>query len=193
MDSSVNHSSSTHESSDVENDTPENQDQDPTPLPSKQEVPAPESEVSEETSSEESAKLPAVEKDDKDSDGQGQLTFDPSIAIEIAQHEARSMEEVIDLSGGFIDGWMKGRTKGVRVEESDDSYSIRLNLVIRYGTNCPELFKQLRERISSQVLMMTGKPVSAINIHIAGIKETSDRETNEDLDHPIGEDFGINF
>ena len=102
MDSSVNHSSSTHESSDVENDTPQDQDQDPTPLPSKQEVPAPENKDSKDTPSEESASLQTVDQAESETDGQGQLTFDPSIAIEIAQHEARSMEEVIDLSGGFI-------------------------------------------------------------------------------------------
>ena len=126
-------------------------------------------------------------------DGQGRLTFDPSIVIEIAQHEARAMDEIIDLSGGFIDGWMKGRSKGIRVEETDDAYTIRLNVIIRYGTNCPDLFQQLRERISTQIQLMTGKQVSTIDIHIAGVKDSPGDESSDDLDHPIGEDIGINF
>ena len=123
----------------------------------------------------------------------GSLTFDPSIAIEIAHHEARKMDEVLELSGGFIDGWMKGRSKGIKIEEADDAYSVRLNIIVKYGTNCPELANQLRERIENEIRHMTGREVRNVHIHIAGVKAAPSGEPTDDLDHAIDEDYGINF
>lgn len=125
---------------------------------------------------------------------EGHLTFDPNIVTEIVHREAQGIAGIIELSGSFIDGWMKGKSRGIRVEEhGEEAYTLRLNVIVEYGTNCPELVKLARERITEAILHMTGRQTRRIDIHIAGIKDRAHREEHAEEIHAIGEEHGIDF
>jgi uncharacterized alkaline shock family protein YloU len=124
------------------------------------------------------------------------LSFDHSIVVDIAHREASKMGGVIEMSGGFMDGWMKSRSRGIKVEEigqaGESAYSLRLNVIVEFGTNCPDLCKKLRERIAKSVLHHTGRPARRIHIHVAGIKDPPQRDEHED-EEPFAEEHGIGF
>lgn len=125
---------------------------------------------------------------------EGVLTFDRSIVEEIAHREASKMAGIVHLSGGFMDGWMKNRAKGIKVEETtQESYTLRLNVFVEYGTSCPELFKSLQKNIAAVVKHHTGKSVERIDIHVAGIKDVAPVDEPDEDDGPFGEELGIGF
>jgi uncharacterized alkaline shock family protein YloU len=122
------------------------------------------------------------------------LTFDHGIIVEIARVEAAKMDGIVEMSGGFMDGWMRARSRGIKVEPvGNDSYSLRLNLIVKYGASCVEISNKLKKRIAETVKHTTGKTVEPIQIHIAGIKEVTQREDHEDPNDPFGEGDGIGF
>ena len=125
---------------------------------------------------------------------EGVLTFDRSIVEEIAHREASKMAGIVNLSGGFMDGWMKNRAKGIKVEETaQESYTLRLNVFVEYGTSCPELFKSLQKNIAAVIKHHTGKSVERIDIHVAGIKDVAPADEPDEDDGPFGEELGIGF
>lgn len=129
-----------------------------------------------------------------ESKAEGHLSFDHRIVTEIAHYEAHNIPGIVELSGSFMDGWMKGKSKGIKVEEhGEEAYTLRLNVIVEYGSNCEELFKAARDRISYAVKHMTGREVRRIDMHIAGIKDPARKEEHSEELEAIGEEHGIDF
>lgn len=137
---------------------------------------------------------PPVAEPVPESKAEGHLTFDHSIVTEIAHREAQSIPGVVELSGSFIDGWMRGKSRGIKVEEhGEEAYTLKLNLIVEYGSNCAELFQITRNRISHAIKHMTGREVRRIDVHIAGIKSPSPKDEPPESFDSIGEEHGIDF
>ncbi len=65
-------------------------------------------------------------------------------------------------------------SKGVRIDITDNSAVIDLNIVIKYGYNIPEVTSGVQEKVRDAVESMTGLSVTGVNIHVADIKIDSE-------------------
>ena len=131
-------------------------------------------------------------------EGSGRLTFDPNIITEIAQHEAKEIDGVAELTGSFIDGLRRGSGRGVAVTEvgegGEEVYDLSLRLAVEYGANCVAISEAVRERVAVAVKRMTGRKVRRIDVHITGIAvpRGEGRGRPEEAGE-LGEEHGIDF
>ena len=63
-------------------------------------------------------------------------------------------------------------TQGVQVRRDGDTLAIDLFVVVEYGLNLAEVAANVRSRVQYQVEKMTQLQVSALQIHIQGVRRT---------------------
>lgn len=63
----------------------------------------------------------------------------------------------------------KNMTKGVHIQVGEDSVTLELAVLVKYGYTIPEVAKAVQESVMSAVEATSGLTVAAVNIHVAGI------------------------
>ncbi len=101
------------------------------------------------------------------------------IAI-IARIAALKVPGVVEMSGSFTDGIanMIGRNSGesgVRVNMQGQKVDLEMNIVIKYGSNIPQVAWQVQNEVRRAIEEMTGKKVGEVNILIQGVRISSER------------------
>lgn len=119
------------------------------------------------------------------------------IAI-IAGVAVSEIEGVSAMSGGLAGGLseaLKGKknlAKGIKVDATEKSAKIDVNIIVEYGTRIPDVAFEIQNRVKKSVEAMTGIKVSEVNVHVQGVnteslntnieetqKENEQNETNE--------------
>lgn len=59
-------------------------------------------------------------------------------------------------------------SKGVRVSEHDNAYQIDLFVITEKGVIIPKVCRKAQAMVKESVEIMTGKPVSQVNIYVEG-------------------------
>lgn len=102
------------------------------------------------------------------------------------------------MSGGLAGGLseaLKGKknlAKGIKVDATEKSAKIDVNIIVEYGTRIPDVAFEIQNRVKKSVEAMTGIKVSEVNVHVQGVnteslntnieetpKENGQNETNE--------------
>ena len=102
------------------------------------------------------------------------------------------------MSGGLAGGLseaLKGKknlAKGIKVDATEKSAKIDVNIIVEYGTRIPDVAFEIQNRVKKSVEAMTGIKVSEVNVHVQGVnteslntnieespKENTQNETNE--------------
>lgn len=78
-----------------------------------------------------------------------------------------SMAQRPDLRG-IITGGANG--KSVKVTGSESTMTLDVYITIREGFRIPDVAEQVQHEVKVAVQAMTGKPVTRINVHVAGLK-----------------------
>ena len=106
--------------------------------------------------------------------GLGTVGINNEVVAIIAGMAATEIPGVTCMSEGIVGGitdifTKKGADKGVKVEIKEKEVDITLAIVVRYGTQIPEVALQIQQNVKKQVEKMSGLSVSKVNINVGGI------------------------
>jgi len=124
------------------------------------------------------------------------VTDDSSVVISeevvsvIAGVAVSEVSGVVDTAGGFAGGitevlsGKKNLAKGIKVEKSENSAKIDVNIIVEYGSRIPDVAFEIQNRVKKSVEDMTGFKVEEVNVHIQGVntevlKEEKENNTEE--------------
>ena len=127
-----------------------------------------------------------VENDVSDlfEDSDNMMITDEAIAV-MAGVAASEVRGVAGMSGGFAGGIAEvfGRrnlSKGVKVVTKNESTTVDLYVVVKYGYRIPDLAYEIQETVKSTIEWLSGIVVDADNIHIQGIDYSEDSNKNDE-------------
>ncbi len=88
------------------------------------------------------------------------------------------------LTGGIAEllGGKKPVSRGVKVDIKDETVTIDVHVVVRYGVRIPDVAWNIQEKVKDAVETMTGLSVLKVNIHIDGVnieKEAAEAADND--------------
>ena len=93
---------------------------------------------------------------------------------------------VYGMSGGFAGGiseLLKGKknlAKGIKVEATEKSAKIDVNIIVEYGSRIPDVAFEIQNRVKKAVENMTGLKVTEVNVNVQGVNtQTAVEEENE--------------
>ncbi|MCX4303119.1 MAG: Asp23/Gls24 family envelope stress response protein [Clostridia bacterium] len=97
------------------------------------------------------------------------------------------VQGVYGMSGGFagiteaISG-KKNFSKGIKVEVTEKSAKIDVNIVVEYGARIPDVAFEIQNIVKKSVESMTGLKVSEVNVHVNGVHmaNVEDKEESEE-------------
>ena len=110
----------------------------------------------------------------------------------IAGVAVSEVQGVSSMAGGFAGGitevlsGKKNLAKGIKVEKSEKSVKIDVNIIVEYGTRIPDVAFEIQNRVKTAVENMTGLRVEEVNVHVQGVntstinKEEVEEEQNEE-------------
>jgi uncharacterized alkaline shock family protein YloU len=111
----------------------------------------------------------------------GEIKINHDVVASIVRLAAMQVSGVAGVGGGFVDGISERLSKresdkrGVRVsEDQNDSYSIEIRLVITYGFEIGKTAYEVQAGVRKQVMAMTGKGVTRVDVVVEGVRLPSD-------------------
>ncbi len=104
----------------------------------------------------------------------GSVSISENVLRTIANIATAEICGVSSLSGSLADGvsnifGKKSHMKGVRVEEDGDKVELNLSITVFYGTNIPEICRQVQKAAKQAVIDMTSLEVSKVNIEVVDV------------------------
>ncbi len=99
---------------------------------------------------------------------------DDVVAV-IAGMAASEVPGVSDMAGGFAGGisevlsGKKNLSKGIKVDITDKSTKIDVNIIVEYGARIPDVAFEIQKRVKKSVESMTGLSVEEVNVHVQGV------------------------
>lgn len=97
----------------------------------------------------------------------------------IAMNTAKDVNGIAAITGKFTASDIKELYKknvgnGVRIEYLDDGIVMDVFVVVEYGSNIPEIAKELQESVINAVSTMTGLNVLRVNVNVVGVSQPKD-------------------
>ena len=123
------------------------------------------------------------EKKEELKEGNG-IEISNEVIAKIAGVAVSDIQGVSSMSGGFAGGitevlsGKKNLAKGIKVEKTENSTKIDVNIVVEYGTRIPDIAYEIQNRVKKSVESMTGFTVEEVNVHVQGVN--TDAKTKED-------------
>jgi uncharacterized alkaline shock family protein YloU len=116
----------------------------------------------------------------EESNSLGTIEINNAVIAQIVQLCCQEVPGVHAVGGGFAFSDLMG-SKGVKVhEDENDNYVLKVRVIMKFGVEMGRTAQEIQTRVSNQVEVMTGKPVSKIDVIIEGIA----------MDKPNGEEGG---
>ena len=115
-----------------------------------------------------------VEVVDEVNEAEGIKISNDVIAV-IAGVAASEVPGVATMAGSFTGGLteaLKGKknlAKGIKVEATDSTAKIDVNIIVEYGSRIPDVAFEIQNRVKKSVESMTGLKVEEVNVHVQGV------------------------
>lgn len=114
-------------------------------------------------------------------DEMGDIKVADEVLSIVAGLAASEVNGVYAMSGGIREGLtdMLGKqnfSKGIKVETEGHSVRVEVHVIITYGYNIPDVAIKLQEKVKESVEAMTGFEVTAVDIHVEGVKKEKNKE-----------------
>ena len=109
---------------------------------------------------------------------------DDVVAV-IAGVAVSEVQGVFGMSGGFAGGisevlsGKKNLAKGIKVEVTDKTTKIDVNIIVEYGTRIPDVAFEIQNKVKKAVETMTGLTVAEVNVHVQGVNTENRLENKE--------------
>lgn len=110
---------------------------------------------------------------------------DDVVAV-IAGVAVSEVQGVFGMSGGFAGGisevlsGKKNLAKGIKVEVTDKTTKIDVNIIVEYGTRIPDVAFEIQSKVKKAVETMTGLSVAEVNVHVQGVNTDNKLESKEE-------------
>lgn len=115
------------------------------------------------------------EEEQKQEDTENGIEISNDVIAVIAGVAVSEVQGVASMSGGFAGGitevlsGKKNLAKGIKVEKSENSAKIDVNIIVEYGTRIPDVAYEIQNRVKKSVENMTGFKVEEVNVHVQGV------------------------
>ena len=115
------------------------------------------------------------EEEQKQEDTENGIEISNDVIAVIAGVAVSEVQGVASMSGGFAGGitevlsGKKNLAKGIKVEKSENSAKIDVNIIVEYGTRIPDVAYEIQNRVKKSVENMTGLKVEEVNVHVQGV------------------------
>ena len=117
----------------------------------------------------------------------GEIKINHDVIASIVRLAASQIKGVSGVGGGLADGISELFSKreadkrGVKVsEDENDNYTIEVRLVITYGAEIGKTAYEVQVAVRKQVIAMTGKGVSRVDVIVEGVRLPNDNPANKD-------------
>ena len=134
----------------------------------------------------------AVVTVDADDDGEelveseDSLTYSNGVIEKIVAMATREVPHVLGMKGNLMhfvqeQFGAENLTKGVSVEVADDNrVVVNISVIIEYGAYAPDIFEEVKERVTERLGAMTGLEVAGINLRIEDVLTPEEYEGSEE-------------
>lgn len=134
----------------------------------------------------------AVMTVDADDDGEelveseDSLTYSNGVIEKIVAMATREVPHVLGMKGNLMhfvqeQFGAENLTKGVSVEVTDDNrVVVNISVIIEYGAYAPDIFEEVKERVTERLGAMTGLEVAGINLRIEDVLTPEEYEGSEE-------------
>lgn len=134
----------------------------------------------------------AVVTVDADDDGEelveseDSLTYSNGVIEKIVAMATREVPHVLGMKGNLMhfvqeQFGAENLTKGVSVEVTDDNrVVVNISVIIEYGAYAPDIFEEVKERVTERLGAMTGLEVAGINLRIEDVLTPEEYEDSEE-------------
>jgi uncharacterized alkaline shock family protein YloU len=111
----------------------------------------------------------------------GDIKINHDVVASIVRLASLQVKGVAGVGGGLVDGISELFSKreadkrGVKVtEDAQDNYAIEVRVVIMYGAEIGKTAYDVQVAVRKQVIGMTGKGVSRVDVIVEGVRLPSD-------------------
>lgn len=104
----------------------------------------------------------------------GNIHIAEDVLAVIAAAAAQEVDGVAALAGGLSNDLAelvagKKLSKGVRIQVADETVTVGIAILVRYGYVIPEVAKAVQESVLNAVENTSGLTVESVNVHVTGI------------------------
>lgn len=71
----------------------------------------------------------------------------------------------------------KNMAKGIRIGLNEESVTVDISLLVKYGNAVMEVAKQVQEAVGSAIEATSGLTVEAVNVHVCGVTFEKEAKT----------------
>ena len=130
-----------------------------------------------------------VDADDDDEElveSEDSLTYSNGVIEKIVAMATREVPHVLGMKGSLMhfvqeQFGAENLTKGVSVEVTDDNrVVVNISVIIEYGAYAPDIFEEVKERVTERLGAMTGLEVAGINLRIEDVLTPEEYEGSEE-------------
>ena len=99
----------------------------------------------------------------------------------IAGVAVSDVQGVAGMAKGFAGGitevlsGKKNLAKGIKVEKSENTAKIDVNIIVEYGSRIPDVAFEIQNKVRKSVKEMTGLDVVAVNVHVQGVQTPQEK------------------
>lgn len=115
----------------------------------------------------------------------GELTFDDKVIQKIVGYAIENVTGLLGVNGGFVAN-IKNKiinsdnaADGIGVEVGKEQVAVDLNVVMEYGYNAHDIYKQLTEVITKKVYETTSLTLVELNVEVVDIQSQKEFEASQ--------------
>lgn len=127
----------------------------------------------------------ATDADEYNDETDDSLTYSNGVIEKIVAMATREVPHVLGMKGNLVHFFQEqlgaeNLTKGVTVEVTDDNRMIiNISVIIEYGCYAPDIFEDVKERVTARLDEMTGLEVAGINLRIEDVVTREEYEARK--------------
>ena len=119
----------------------------------------------------------------------GNIKISEEVIITIASVAVSEIEGVSGTGTGLVDEIARRLSKkpissGIKATITEDSVTIDINIIVKYGVKIPEVAWNVQDAIKKETELMTGLNVDKVNVRVVGIdipQEDTNKTVNKDI------------
>ena len=116
----------------------------------------------------------------------GTVKLHEGVIASVVKNATCSENGVIRFAGSSLSdsiagllGTKKRSDSAIKIELTDDSATVDVNIIVAYGENIPTLALQLQTTIINEVKKIAGITVSQVNVYVHGVEEVIEETVEE--------------
>ena len=94
------------------------------------------------------------------------------------EYGIRISDEVIAVSRNFLGKELLA--KGIKVSQTDEGVEVDVYITVKYHAKIPAVAWDIQENVKKEIQSMTELDVTAVNIHVQGVKIPSEDKKQND-------------